>query len=232
LEAEVGNMEVVLSLGGSIIVPERIDTAFLKEFRKIILDFIKKGNRVAIVAGGGHTCRLYNKAAAEINPDVSQEDLDWMGIKATKLNAELIRAIFAEHAYEEVIDDPTQPIKTDKPIIVGSGWKPGCSSDMDTVLLAVNLGMGTAVNLSNIEYVYDKDPNKHKGAKKIENMSWNQMQEIVGDEWIPGANLPFDPVATKEAAKAKLKVVIMRGTDLGNLKNFLEGKEFKGTTIQ
>jgi uridylate kinase len=223
-------MEVVLSLGGSIIVPEKIDVEFLKKFREIILDFIKKGNKVAIVAGGGHTCRVYQNASKEI-AEVSQEDLDWIGIKTTKLNAELVRAVFAEHAYEEVIDNPTEKIKTDKPIIVGSGWMPGCSSDKDTVLLAVNLGMDTVVNLSNIEYVYDKDPKKHKDAEKIEKMSWKQMQEIVGTEWVPGANLPFDPEATKEAAKEGLKVVIMKGTDLENLKNFLEGKEYKGTTI-
>ncbi len=224
-------MDAVLSLGGSIIVPGKVDIDFLKKFRKIILDFVKKGNRVVLVAGGGHTCRVYQKAAQEINPDASQEDLDWIGIKTTKLNAELIRAIFSEYAYEEVIDDPNEKIKTDKPIIVGSGWKPGCSSDWDTVRLAVNLGMDTVVNLSNIEYVYDKDPNKHKDAKLLKDITWKQMQEIVGTEWVPGANLPFDPVAAKEAANEGLKVVIMKGTDLENLKNFLEGKKYNGTTI-
>jgi len=224
-------MEVVLSVGGSIIVPEKIDSGFLKQFRKMILDFVEKGNRVAIVAGGGKTARIYQDAAKELGC-TDQEELDWIGIKATKVNAELVRAIFGDNAYEEVIDDPTQPIKTDKKIIIGSGWKPGCSTDKDTVLLAINLGMDTVVNLSNIEYVYDKDPNKHKDAKKMENLTWAQMQDIVGTEWIPGANLPFDPVATKSAADAKLKVVIMNGTHIENLQSFLDGKEFKGTTIE
>jgi len=92
--------------------------------------------------------------------------------------------------------------------------------------------MSTVANLSNIEYVYDKDPNKHKDAKKMEKLTWNEMQNIVGTEWVPGANLPFDPVATKAAADAKLKVVIINGTNLENLNNFLEGKEFKGTVIE
>jgi len=224
-------MKVVLSLGGSIIVPGQIDTVFLKKFRQLMLDFVKKGNKAAIVAGGGYTCRAYNQAALEVNPGISQTDLDWMGIKSTKLNAELIRLLFSEQAYEKVIDDPTKPIKTDKQIIVGSGWIPGCSSDKDTVLLAINLGMDTVVNLSNIDYVYDKDPKKHADAKKIEKMSWKKMQEIVGTKWVPGANVPFDPEATKEAAKAGLKAVIMNGADLANLQNFLEGKKYKGTTI-
>lgn len=224
-------MEVVLSLGGSIIVPDKIDAGFLSKFRQIILDFVGNGNRAAIVAGGGHTCRVYQKAASRINPAATEENLDWIGIKTTKLNAELIRAVFNEQAYEEVMDDPNEKIKTGKPIIVGSGWKPGCSSDWDTVQLALNLGMDTVVNLSNIEYVYDKDPKKHKDAKPLKEITWKKMQEIVGTEWVPGANLPFDPVATKNAAKAGLKVVIMKGTDLENLRNFLEGKQYKGTTI-
>lgn len=224
-------MEVVMSVGGSIIVPGEIDVDFLKRFREIILDFIKKGNKVAIIAGGGKTARFYQEGAKKLTPDVSQDDLDWIGIKATKVNAELVRGMFGNKAYEEVIDDPTQKIKTGKPIVVGSGWKPGCSTDKDAVLLAINLGMDTVVNLTNIAYVYDKDPKKHKDAKPLKEITWKQMQEIVGTKWIPGANLPFDPVATKDAAKAKLKVVIMNGTDLENLKNFLEGKAYKGTTI-
>lgn len=224
-------MEVVMSVGGSIIVPKDIDIGFLKKFRKIIIDFVEKGNKVAIIAGGGSTARFYQNGAKALSPDISQEDLDRIGIKATKVNAELVRSMFGDMAYEEVINDPTEKIKTNKPIIIGSGWKPGCSTDKDAVLLAVNLGMDTVINLTNIEYVYDKDPKKHKDAKPMETLTWKEMQGIVGTEWIPGSNLPFDPVATKDAAKAKLKVVIMNGTDLENIRNFLEGKHYKGTTI-
>ncbi|MBN2111594.1 UMP kinase [Candidatus Woesearchaeota archaeon] len=224
-------MNAVISLGGSIIVPKEIDSSFLEKFRKLILDFVKKGNKVAIVAGGGYTCRWYNKTAEKINRNVSHEDLDWLGIKATKLNAELVRVMFGDLAYEEVIDNPTAKINTNKQIIVGSGWKPGCSSDKDAVLLAINLKMDTVINLSNISYVYDKDPNKYSDAKKLEKISWEEMQKIVGTKWVPGANVPFDPEATKLAKNKKLKVIIAKGTDLENLKNILEGKKYKGTTI-
>jgi uridylate kinase len=87
---------------------------------------------------------------------------------ATRLNAELVRAIFSEHAYERVAVNPTKKVDTDKRIIVGCGWQPGCSSDMDAVLFAKNVKADTLVNLSNIEYVYDKDPNKFKDARKLE----------------------------------------------------------------
>jgi len=224
-------MEVVMSVGGSIIVPKDIDVDFLNKFKKIILDFVKKGNKVAIIAGGGSTARLYQNGAKKLSKDIPQEELDWIGIKATKVNAELVRAMFGDLAYEKVIDDPTQKINTKKPIIIGSGWKPGCSTDKDAVLLATTLKMDTVINLTNIEYVYDKDPNKHKDAKPMETLTWKEMQDIVGTEWVPGSNLPFDPIATKYASEKKLKVIIMNGTNLENIKKFLEGKHYKGTTI-
>ena len=223
-------MDLILSLGGSIIVPDEIDVSFLKKFRKIILDYTKKGHRVAIIAGGGRTCRKYNTAAGKIVKPKAM-DLDWIGITATMINAELVRTIFSDYAYPKIVTNPTAKIKTKKKIVVGSGWQPGCSSDKDAILLAKNLGIKTVVNLTNIDYVFDKDPKKFKDAKPIKKMSWKRMQGIVGTKWIPGSNLPFDPVASTAARKAGLKVVIMRGTDLNNFRKFLAKKNFKGTVI-
>ena len=223
-------MDLILSLGGSIIVPDEIDISFLKKFRKIILDYTKKGHRVAIIAGGGHTCRKYNTAAGKIVKPKAM-DLDWIGITATMINAELVRTILSDYAYPKIVTNPTAKIKTKKKIVIGSGWQPGCSSDKAAVLLAKNLGIKTVVNLTNIDHVFDKDPKKFKDAKPIKKMSWKRMQGIVGTKWIPGSNLPFDPVASTAARKAGLKVVIMRGTDLNNFRKFLAKKEFKGTVI-
>ncbi len=224
---------IILSLGGSIIIPGEINTVFLAKFRDLILSYIKKGNRAVIVAGGGHVCRVYQSAASKIlgSKKPSNLDLDWIGIKATKMNAELIRVIFSKEAYGKVIDNPTKKVTTSRKIIVGSGWLPNCSSDKDAVLLARTYKAKTVVNLTNINYVYNKDPRKFKDAKPIKKMSWNDMKKIVGTTWKPGANLPFDPVASNLAAKLRLRVVIMNGTNLANFKNFLEGKKFKGTVI-
>ncbi|MBS3158532.1 UMP kinase [Candidatus Woesearchaeota archaeon] len=224
---------IILSLGGSIIIPGEVNTNFLKKFRTLILNYIKAGNRAVIVAGGGHVCRVYQNAANKIlaPKKVSDLDLDWIGIKATKMNAELIRTIFSKEAYGQVIDNPTKKVSTSKKVIVGSGWLPNCSSDKDAVLLARTYRAKTVVNLTNIDYVYDKDPRKFRDANPLKQMSWKQMEKIVGSKWKPGANLPFDPVASKLAARLKLRVIIMNGTNLVNFKNFLAGKKFKGTII-
>jgi len=223
---------IVMSLGGSLIAPNGVDVKFLKSFRKIILDFIKKGNRAVIVCGGGDTSRHYTNSAKKINSKITHLDLDWIGIAATKINAEMVRSIFGNLAYEKVVHNPSAKIKTKKKIIVGAGYLPGSSSDKDAVLLAKNFKAKTVINLSNIAYVYDKDPNKYKNAKMHKQMKWNDFQKIVGYKWVPGAHVPFDPIASKLAHKLNLELIISKGSDLNNLKNILTGKKIKGTVIE
>ncbi len=221
---------IVLSLGGSLIVPDSIDTGFLKKFRKLVLSFIEKGDRFIICCGGGKVCRRYLEAAEKI-AEISQKDGDWIGIQSTKLNAELVRATFSSHAYEKVIAHPSEKIETDKKIIIGAGFEPGHSSDMGAVLLAENFDSGTVINMSNIDMVYEKDPNKNPDAKPLPEIGWDGFLDIIGEEWIPGRNTPFDPVASRKAQKLGLNVIVLNGKDLDNLKNCIEGNGFTGTVI-
>ena len=223
---------IVMSLGGSLIAPKNIDVNFLKKFRRTILDYIKKGNRVILITGGGDTCRNYQKASTQVNSDVSHNDLDWVGIASTKLNAELVRSVFGNSAYDKILDNPDKKVDTSKKILVGAGYLPGSSSDLDAVILAKTYGAKMVINLSNITYVYDKDPSKFKDAKPQKEMTWKQMQKLVGTKWIPGAHVPFDPAATKLAARLKMKLVVAKGGDLNNLKNILAEKKFKGTIVE
>jgi len=220
----------ILSLGGSLIVPDDIDTNFLKEFRNLIIEYVKAGNRFIIVCGGGKVCRKYQRAGAEI-ADINNTDSDWIGIKSTRLNAELVRAIFSDYAHESVAEDPEEFIDTDKQIIIGAGYIPGHSSDMDTVLLAKTYGAHSIVNMSNIEKVYDSDPKENPDAKPIDNISWDDFQKIIGEKWIPGKNTPFDPIASKKCKELGLEVIILNGKNLDNLKKYFENQEFVGTRI-
>ena len=97
--------------------------------------------------------------------------------------------------------------------------------------LAKIYGARQIINLSNIDFVYTKDPRKFKGAKKITATSWKNFRKIVGNKWDPGKNLPFDPTAAKLAERLKLKVIIANGKNLKNLQRILQGKKFQGTTI-
>lgn len=221
---------VAISLGGSLIVPSDIDVEFLKKFRKLILKFIKK-KKFIIICGGGKTCRKYQKAAAKITK-LTDEDLDWLGIHATRLNAHLLRTIFRQYAFPRIIKNPNEKIKLNRQLLIAAGHEPGSSTDYDAVILARNFKVKTLINLTNTNYVYDKDPNKFKGAKIIKRITWKSYRKISGDKWDPGLNVPFDPVAAKEAEKIKLKVMIMNGRNIKNLENFLNGRNFKGTVIE
>ena len=222
---------VVISLGGSLVVPEEIDVPFLKRFHSLILRHVRKGSRFIIIVGGGRTCRKYQAAARKVTR-LASEDVDWIGIHSTRLNAHLLRTVFREVAHPVIIKDPTERIRTEKKVIIAAGWKPGCSTDYDAVLLARNFKSRTILNLSDIDYVYDKDPDLHRNARPIRRISWKDFRKIVGNRWDPGLNKPFDPVASKEAQGLGLRVAIMNGRKLDNLEGFLAGRKFRGTIVE
>ncbi|MEX0616451.1 MAG: UMP kinase [Candidatus Woykebacteria bacterium] len=222
---------IVISLGGSLIIPNGgVDHLFLKRFRASIISKIEEGKRFIIVAGGGAICRHYQKAAQDVGP-LNPEDVDWIGVHVTHLNAHLLRTIFRDYAHLKVVTHYTEKEEFDEPLLIAAGWKPGHSTDFDAVRQAKLYEADTVINLSNIPYVYDSDPNKNEGAKPLQEISWASFRKLVGDTWDPGANHPFDPIAAKEAEKLKLRVVVMDGKNLGNFENFLSGKKFEGTVI-
>ncbi len=222
--------KIVLSLGGSIIVPDEVDVKFIKKFKDLVL---KKKNKYQffIITGGGKICRRYQEAAGKVTK-LNNDQLDWIGIHASRFNAQLMYNIFKKYSYPEIVTDPNFSKKVKDDFIWGAGWKPGWSTDYDAVMIAVKQGVKRVVNLSNIAYAYDKDPRKFKDAKKLKEVSWKEFRKIVGSKWTPGMSAPFDPIASKLAEKHGIEVIIAKGTDLKNLQNILEGKSFKGTIIK
>jgi uridylate kinase len=222
---------IVISLGGSLIIPDEIDVEFLKEFTGTLKEYADKGFRFVIITGGGRTARTYALSAKEIN-NPSNIDLDWIGIAVTRLNAEFIRVLFDDYAGPEILFNPEIAPTTDKPIIVGGGWKPGNSSDLAAVIAAKTIGAQSVINLSNVHYVYDKDPRYNPDAVKIEKASWKEFRALLPKDWDPGLNSPFDPIAAEQAESLGLKVMIMNGKNVENLKDCLDGKSFIGSIIQ
>jgi len=224
--------KIVISLGGSLVVPDKIDVSFLRDFKNFLLEEIKHGRRFFIIVGGGQTCRNYQKAAQEVSK-ISNDDLDWLGICSCRLNALLVRAVFGDIAYPEIITD--LGILTDKinnSIVVLGPNKPGSSSDLGAVQIAQNVGAKKVINLSNIDYVYDSDPKMNPNAKKFEEISWAEYRKLIPKEWNPGLNTPFDPIASEIAEKEGIEVIIMNGKPIDNLVKYLNGEKFFGTVIK
>ena len=226
-------MVTVISLGGSIVAPEGVDVSFIKDFRSLIGEFLEKDEkrRFIFVVGGGGPARAWQNAYREICPEIKNEEADWIGVMATRLNAQLVKAVMGDWCSQDVIVDPSKVGLFVGRVLVAAGWKPGFSSDYDAVLLAECFKADLVINLSNIARVYTDDPKKNPGAKPIDSISWDDFRAMVGDEWVPGKNVPFDPVASRHAAKLGLKVICTAGKDLANLRLLLDGKPFLGTTI-
>jgi uridylate kinase len=226
----------IISLGGSLIVPDNIDWKFLKEFKEIITQQIEQGNKFVIVAGGGNTARRYQEAASKVS-SLTEDDQDWLGVHATRLNAHLIKTIFREYAHPRINKNPqtkedlNQHFADGEEIMVAAGWRPGWSTDYVATILAERLNAKKIINLSNIEYVYDKDPRKYPDATKFEKINWQDFRKIVGDKWDPGLNTPFDPIASKNAQRLHLEVFIINGKNTKNLKKLFSGEKYKGTKI-
>jgi len=217
-------------LGGSLVCPDEIDVLFLKKFKNFILKWIKRKKKFLIFVGGGKIARRYQKAAKKFK--VKNEDLDWIGISATVLNAQLVKSIFGKFAFQKVLNNPLEKVKTKKKIIIFGGWKPGRSTDFDCVLAAKNFGAKRVINLSDVDFVYDKDPKKFKDAKPFKKISFDGLLKITGQKWKPGANLPFDPEAVKLAKREKIKIIFLNGRNFKNLEKVFLGKKFKGTIVE
>lgn len=214
---------IIIALGGSIIVPQlsneqSVDIFFLTNFKNLIQAQLKKGRRFIIVAGGGRVAKVYQKAIRNFEK-VKKEDIDWLGIYGTKLNAYFLEAIFRNEIGDK------------KSLIIVGGTKPGWSTDFVAISLAKKYRAKETIIATNVPFIYDKDPNKFQGAKPIKRISFEDYKKLIPEKWIPGMNLPFDPVAARLAQKLKLKVKVLRANDFKNFKRAIDGKDFQGSII-
>lgn len=223
---------IVMSVGGSLIVPDQIDTEFLSTLKTFIDAETAAGRRFIIIAGGGRTARRYQDAAAAVT-NLTTDDLDWMGIHATRLNGHLLRTIFRDSAHPVMITNPDDilDVPLEEQVIIAAGYRPGSSTDLRAIQIAEHVGAKKVINLSNIDYVYTADPKKDDTAEKIETITWAEFRELIPTEWDPGLSSPFDPIAAKEAEAKDIEVAIINGHRMDALSNYLHQREFVGTKI-
>jgi len=230
-----GNSEViVIKLGGSLIVPNGgLDVPYIKKFCTFIRKQVaEKNRRFFIFTGGGKLSRHYRDAGAEVTGHaLKNEDLDWIGIHVTRLNAHLFRTIFRDIAHPYIVKNYDIIRKATEPIVIAGGWKPGWSTDYDAVILAQDYNIKTIIKMSNTDYIYNKDPRKFKDAKPFKRISWQDYRALVGEKWIPGSSTPFDPIASKLASEIHTKVIYVDGKDISNVEKVMNKEKFLGTTI-
>lgn len=224
---------IVMSVGGSLIVPDEIDTTFLTSLKDLITtQTAENGRRFIIIAGGGYTARRYQDAARTVGM-LDRDDLDWLGIHSTHLNGHLLRTIFRDIAYRVMITNPDDILDAPKNValIIAAGYRPGASTDLRAIQIAERVGAKKVINLSNTDYVYTDNPKTNPDAEKIEDITWEAFRKLIPEEWDPGLSSPFDPVAAKEAQTLNIEVANINGMKLTELENYLEKRPFVGTRI-
>ncbi len=225
-------MHVVLSVGGSAVVPEgKPNLEFLGKLMKIVKE---SKNSFGIVVGGGTPARTYANAAKELG--ASEFDADEIAIMSTRQNAKLVIAAFGEMAYPHVVIDfdKAKEVAGNYKVIVMGGTIPGITTDTDTVLLAEAIGAKKLVNVSNVEAVYDSDPRKNPKAKKYSVMNYSELAELgaKNDTRTAGMNFVFDMVACKLIARSSIETHFVSWKNLDDLKNAIEGKKHGGTVVK
>jgi uridylate kinase len=223
---------VVLSLGGSIIIPDNVDSKFLKEFKKIILKNTKN-YKFVIVCGGGSVARKYISALREIKANEKLQSL--AGISATRMNARFMSYFFGLDP-EKGIPDKLRKVKKylKKQDVVFCGaleYKPNQTSDSTSADIAKYFET-FFINLTNVDGLHDKNPQEFKNARHIPWISWQDFDDMVNKiKFKPGQHFVLDQTASKIILKNKIPTYIL-GKSLQQLDNVLHNKRFIGTIIE
>ena len=221
---------VVISLGGSLIVPAKIDLKFLQKFEEILKKHTRK-YKFVVVCGGGTVARKYIKALRANKSSEYMQNL--VGISVTRLNARFMSYIFDEDPDFGIPHDMKHVkglLRKNNIVFCGAlRYAPHQTSDSTSAKLA-NYLKADFINMTNVKGLYDRDPKK-KGAKFIPRATREELYKLIkAVKAKPGQHAPLDMVAMKVIKKNKIPLYII-GKDLKQLKNILDGKKFIGTIV-
>jgi len=223
----------ILGLGGSLIWKNNnLNTSFLRKFFLFLRNQIKNKKKFIVVSGGGNLAREFQVSLNKIGK-FSNKDKDLVGILATKINAHFLKTIFKKYAKEEILDSEKKVklIKTNRnfKLVFASGWRPGFSTDYVAVKIADILKFKKVIFLTDVDYLYNKNPRIYKNAKPIKNITYKDYFKLIPKKWSPGLKLPVGPVAAELAMAKRIEIILTCPKELDNLKNILENKKYKGT---
>src|SRR3989338_2286980 len=126
--------KVVISLGGSLVVPDRIDTNFLKRFKGAVRRCGKY--KIVIVVGGGRIARDYIHALG--NKDERVRSL--IGMEATRLNALLVSNFLDNGVVPDSMRELKKLLRRKNLVVCSSlGYKAGMTSDGTAADVARNI---------------------------------------------------------------------------------------------
>ena len=201
---------IVIKLSGKIFGMDNVKV--LKDYAQFLVK-ISKICQPIVIAGGGNIARHYISHARSSGADEST--LDELGIEVSRLNAKLLIYALQNKAYSH---PPTtlQEVKhavDDGLIVVTGGLHPGQSTNGTAALIAEKVKAEQFLNATDVDGVYDMDPNKFKKAKKFSRIELKNLRNmLVHEDSIAGGYDLMDIVALKIIERSKIKTRILKAS--------------------
>ena len=218
---------IVIKLSGRIFGMD--NAKMLKDYASFLVK-ISKICQPIIIAGGGNIARHYIAHARSSGADEST--LDELGIEISRLNAKLLIYALKNKAYSH---PPTtlQEVRhavDDGLIVVTGGLHPGQSTNGTAALIAEKIDAEQFLNATDVDGVYDRDPNKFKNAKKFKRIELKNLRNmLVHEDSLAGGYDLMDIVALKIIERSKIKTRILQA-DIKTLEKAIKGMDV-GTEI-
>jgi len=223
---------VVISLGGSLIIPNEIDLSFLEKFKQVIKKHESNYNFV-VVCGGGSVARKYISALKQSKKSEYLQSM--VGISITRVNARFMTYLFGKDANEGIPHDMNHIknlLRTNKIVFCGALRYAEKETSDSTAAKLARFFKTDFINLTVVPGLFTKNPLQFKDAKFIPEISWKEFHKRTEKiKYMPGQHFVLDQDASEIIMKGKIKTYIL-GKDLKNLDNLLSGKKFIGTIIE
>jgi len=223
---------IVISLGGSLIIPEKINFKFLDNFKKTLRKHYKT-HKFVVVCGGGTIARKYITMLK--GEGKSKLELSQAGIRATRMNAMFLMQFFGHNEANDTLPRDMKEVKANlnKNNVVFCGalrYAADSTSDGTSAKLAQFLKTDF-INMTNVRGLYTANPLTNKNAKFIPYESWKNFEKRANKiKFHAGQHFILDQNAAVMIKKHKIKTYIL-GEDLRNLDKVLKGNKFTGTLI-
>ncbi len=209
--------KIVIKITGKFF--DNFDPALAAKLISVIKQ-VSEEYRVAVVAGGGNLARQYISRAENIGVN-NYYALDMIGIAVSRLNALLIAEALYPLAPEAIPRTPwetREKLETHRVVVLG-GYIPGQSTAAVAVETAEAIGSDKVIDLSAIDMVYDKDPQKHPDAKPLSRVKATELLNLMEQRILPGHYQLLDRHAIDIMIRSKITVYI---THYGNPEHVLE----------
>jgi uridylate kinase len=219
---------IVISIGGSVILSDDADITYFENLLKMLKKISKK-YKIYIIVGGGKTSRAYITLGRALG--LKEELLDQFGIDLTRINAKFLTKIIdgTNTKIPETTDDAK---KIKNQIVIMGGTTPGHSTDMVGAELAEKTDADKLIIATNVDGVYDKDPNKYHEARQIKEIKVDDLIEKYGTGWdAAGKNIVIDGPALKIIKESKIQTFVLNGKKLIQLERAINNRIFNGTKI-